>query len=279
MTDHQATLSRREFATMAAVAAAGLSATASAMQSKPMPGGEKERSAYMDALPPLTCGLVLFPYLTAVDLMAPQQCMKGMMKTQSLIVAQTMAPVITDSGFEIVPTTTFADCPRDLDVLFVPGGLKGTELALQNDELLDFIADRGSRARYVTSVCTGSVILGAAGLLKGYRAASHWMTRDMLPMFGATPVDERVVIDRNRMTGGGVTAGLDFGLVLSSKLRDEETARLLELMLEYDPQPPFRSGSMKTARPDTITLARKLAEPARRTMRAVAEQSKARRAV
>ena len=279
MTDHQPTLSRREFATMAAVAAATLSATASAAQADPMPGEGAKPSPYMDSLRPLKVGLVLFPQLTAMDMVGPQLLMKTMMKTTSHIVAETAAPVMSDSGLAIVPTDTFADCPRDLDVLFVPGGPKGTELALRNDALLDFVADRGSRARYVTSVCTGSMILGAAGLLKGYRAASHWMTADMLPMFGAIPVAERVVIDRNRMTGGGITAGLDFGLVLSSKLRGEEIARLQELMLEYDPQPPFRSGSMRTARPDTVALANRLAQPARANLRAAGEQARSRRSI
>lgn len=214
-----------------------------------------------------------------MDMVAPQLCMKLMMKTDTHIVAQTAAPVATDGSFEIVPTMTFADCPKDLDVLFVPGGPKGTELALRNDALLDFVADRGSRARYVTSVCTGSMILGAAGLLKGYRAASHWMTRDFLPMFGATMIDERVVIDRNRMTGGGITAGLDFGLVLSATLRDERTARLTQLALEYDPQPPFNSGSMKTAPADIINLALRITEPQRRALQTTGEQARARRAI
>lgn len=281
MTIGRSQLGRREFTTVAALAAAGLSTIASAAhaQDKPTPGGEAGRSAYMDALPPLTVGLVIFPYMTAMDMVAPQLCMKLMMKTDTHIVAQTSAPVPTDGSYEIVPTVTFADCPKDLDVLFVPGGPRGTEMALRNDMLLDFVADQGSRARYVTSVCTGSMILGAAGLLKGYRAASHWMTRDFLPLFGATLVEERVVIDRNRMTGGGITAGLDFGLVLSATLRGEETALLTQLALEYDPEPPFKSGSMKTAPADTVSLALRITEPQRRALRAAGEQARVRRAI
>ena len=281
MARDQSHLSRREFTAMAAFAAAGLSTLASAAhaQDKPTPGGEAERSAYLDALPLLKIGMVIFPQMTALDMVAPQLCMRAMMKTDIYIVAETAAPMMTDSGFEIVPTKTFADCPKDLDVLFVPGGPKGTEIAMRNDALLDFIADRGSRARYVTSVCTGSMILGAAGLLNGYRAASHWMTRDFLPMFGAIMVDERVVVDRNRMTGGGITAGLDFGLVLSATLRDEQTARLTQLLLEYDPQPPFNTGSMKTAAADTVDLALKLTEPQRHALQAAGEEAKARRAI
>ena len=272
---------RREFAALAALAATTLSSASSAAnaQASSIPGGEVEHAAFMDALPLLRIGLVIFPQMTAMDMVAPQLCMKMMMKTDLHVVAQSAAPVMADSGFAIAPTGTFADCPKDLDVLFVPGGPSGTEMALRNDVLLDFVADRGARARWVTSVCTGSMILGAAGLLKGYRAASHWMTRDMLPLFGATPVDERVVFDRNRVTGGGITAGLDFGLQLAAKLRGEQTARLVELALEYDPQPPFRSGSMRTAQPGTIKVALGVTEPERRTLRSAAEDARARRAI
>src|SRR5205085_3492663 len=100
----------------------------------------------------------------------------------------------------------------------------------QDDEVLSFLADRGSRARYVTSVCTGSLILGSAGLLKGYRATSHWAFRDLLPLLGAIPVAERVVEDRNRITGGGVTSGIDFGLVVSARMRDAHYAEMLQLV-------------------------------------------------
>lgn len=279
MPRHETLLNRREFAAMAASAAAGLSTVASAAQAQDMPAGAAERSARLDALPLLKVGLVIFPQMTALDMVAPQLCMRAMMKTDTYILAETAEPVMTDGSYQIVPTMTFAACPKELDVLFVPGGPRGTEQAMRNDVLLDFVADRGSRARYVTSVCTGSMILGAAGLLKGYRAASHWMTRDFLPMFGATMVDERVVIDRNRMTGGGITAGLDFGLVLSATLRDEQTARLTQLALEYDPQPPFNSGSMRTASADTVDLALRITEPQRRALQAAGEQAKARRAI
>ena len=282
MTIDPSRLSRREFAAAAAVAAASLSTIASAAdaQNTPAPKGLPSPADYLASLPLIRIGLVIFPQMTAMDMVAPQLCMHMMMKTDMRIVARTTAPVMADSGFAIVPTATFADCPEDLDILFVPGGPKGTELAMRDDALLDFIADRGSRARYVTSVCTGSVILGAAGLLKGYRAASHWMTRDMLPMFGATPVDERVVIDRNRMTGGGITAGLDFGLRLVAMLRSERTARLAELALEYDPQPPFKGGgSMKTASPETRAIALAVTQAQRRALRETGEQARARRAI
>ena len=144
-----------------------------------------------------------------------------------------------------MPTTTFADCPK-LDVICVPGG--GGQVALMTDEeTLDFLRKQAATARYVTSVCTGSLVLGAAGLLKGYKSACHWAWRDMLPAFGAIPVAERVVRDRNRISGGGVTAGIDFGLTVAAELAGEEVAKSIQLVLEYDPQPPFDSGSPEKA--------------------------------
>ena len=147
----------------------------------------------------------------------------------------------------IRPTTAFKDCPKNLDVLFVPGGVPATMEMMQDQELIAFLAEQGKTARYITSVCTGSLILGAAGLLQGYRATSHWMTMTALPELGAIPVQERVVIDRNRITGGGVTAGIDFGLTLIRILRNKDYAQAVQLYLEYDPAPPFRAGSPKTA--------------------------------
>ena len=210
---------------------------------------------------PLTFGLLLFPNLTALDLVAPQLVMSKLPNATVHLVAESPGPVMSDSGLAIVPTMTFEQCPEELDVFFVPGGPKGTLTALQNDRLLDFVSHRGSRARYITSVCTGSVLLGAAGLLKGYKAASYWGTLDMLPVFGATPVNERVVKDRNRITGGGITAGLDFGLELAAELRGEKRARLQQLIMEYDPKPPFDSGSLDTASAETVAHARELLGP------------------
>ncbi|SAI59921.1 AraC family transcriptional regulator [Bordetella ansorpii] len=139
--------------------------------------------------------------------------------------------------------------PRDLTVLFTPGGTEGTLAAASDAETLAFMADRGGRAKYITSVCSGSLILGAAGLLKGYKATSHWSCRDALAGFGAIPTEARVVRDRNRITGAGVTAGLDFGLAMVAELRDRTYAECSQLMSEYDPDPPFNAGSMKTAPP------------------------------
>ena len=191
--------------------------------------------------------MVLYEGMTLLDTVGPLTCLNAASKVY--LVAATKEPIMTDTGNALVPTTTFDECPRDLDVLFVGGG--GTEV-LKDKATMDFITDRGSRAKYITSVCSGSIVLGAAGLLKGYKATSHWAVRGLLPMFGAEPVDARVVIDRNRMSGGGVTAGIDFGLTLLAKLLDDDVAKMSQLAMEYDPAPPFRAGSPEQAGPEIV---------------------------
>ncbi len=199
-------------------------------------------------------GILLYPDVTQLDATGPAQVLSRLPESRLHMIWKTREPVPTDSGFSIVPTTSFADCPQ-LDVICVPGGVG--QAALMNDpETLDFLRRQAAGARYVTSVCTGSLVLGAAGLLKGYRSACHWMWRDMLKDFGATPVAERVVRDRNRISGGGVTAGIDFGLTLAAELAGEEVARTIQLVLEYDPQPPFDAGSPEKANPETVNRLR-----------------------
>lgn len=202
--------------------------------------------------PPLEIGMLLYPGLTLLDLIGPQTVFSWFANTH--LVWKTMDPVVSDAGIRIHPTRTFESCPSKLDILFVPGGFGQPQL-MDDAEALAFLADRAAESKYVTSVCSGSLLLGAAGLLKGYKATSHWATRDALSAFGAEPVDARVVVDRNRITGGGVTAGIDFGLVLLAKLRGDEAAKLTQLAMEYDPEPPFLSGSPKTAESSTIQQA------------------------
>lgn len=197
--------------------------------------------------PPQQIGMLIYPNMTALDLIGPHTFLAGLMNVDVHLLWKTKTVIMSDRGVPISATTTFAECPRDLDVLFVPGGTKGTIAVMNDDEVIPFLVDRGSRARYVTSVCTGSLVLGAAGLLNGYKATSHWYVRDLLPLLGAEPVAERVVIDRNRITGAGVTSGIDFGLVLSSKMRGENFAKTQQLVYEYDPQPPFHAGSPQAA--------------------------------
>ncbi|WP_027820605.1 DJ-1/PfpI family protein [Paraburkholderia bannensis] len=191
--------------------------------------------------------MLIYPGMTVMDLIGPHCMFGSLMGAKIHLVSKTPEPVTSDAGVTIVPTATFETCPRDLTVLFAPGGTDGTLAAATDPATLTFMADRGARANYVTSVCSGSLILGAAGLLKGYKATSHWSCRDALAGFGAIPTDARVVRDRNRVTGAGVTAGLDFGLMMIAELRSRFYAECTQLVSEYDPRPPFHAGSMKTA--------------------------------
>ena len=197
----------------------------------------------------LSVGMVLFPGLTQLDLTGAYEVLARMPNTRVSLVASTLDPVRSEWGLTIVPDATYADAPP-LDVLCVPGGW-GVNARLDDDELLDFLRARGDHARYITSVCSGSLLLGAAGLLRGYRATTHWLSLDLLPLLGAESVRQRVVRDRNRITGAGVTAGIDFGLALAAELFGPAAAQRIQLAIEYAPAPPFDSGSPATA-PDDI---------------------------
>jgi cyclohexyl-isocyanide hydratase len=202
-------------------------------------------------------GLLLFPNVTQLDLTGPAEVF-GMVPDSMLhLIWKTPSPVATAKGWTINPTTTFKDCPQ-LDVICVPGG--SGQIALMDDkETLDFLRQQAAGAKYVTSVCTGSLVLGAAGLLKGYRAACHWMSRDQLTMLGATPTGERVVKDRNRISGGGVTAGIDFGLTVVAELCGPEVAKAIQLSIEYAPHPPFNAGSPEGAGPELVARVTQMA--------------------
>ena len=193
----------------------------------------------------LTVAFLLFPKVTQLDLTGPAQVLSRLGGARLELVWRDRGPVETDAGFSIVPTATFADVPA-ADILCVPGGM-GVAGVIADDAAMEWVARVGAGAAWVTSVCTGSLVLGAAGLLRGYRATTHWMWRDTLRLFGAEPVAERVVVDRDRVTGGGVTAGIDFAFRLMAEVRGEEHARLVQLGLEYDPRPPFDSGAPERA--------------------------------
>lgn len=201
---------------------------------------------------PLSVGMVLFPGLTQLDLTGAYEVLARMPDTRVHLVASTLDPVRSEWGLTILPDATFGDAPP-LDVLCVPGGW-GVNKRLDDDELLDFLRIRADHARYITSVCSGSLLLGAAGLLRGYRATTHWLSLDLLPLLGAEAVRQRVVRDRNRVTGAGVTAGIDFALALAAELFGPATAQRIQLAIEYAPAPPFDSGSPDTA-PDDIRAA------------------------
>ena len=223
---------------------------------------------------PLAIGILIYPNVTQLDATGPAQVLARVPGATLHMIWKTREPIPTDAGFSIVPNTTFADCPK-LDVICVPGG--GGQVALMTDpETLDFLRKQAETARYVTSVCTGSLVLGAAGLLKGYRSACHWAWREMLSDFGAVPVAERVVRDRNRISGGGVTAGIDFGLTVAAELAGEEVAKSIQLVLEYDPHPPFDSGSPEKAGPERVQRLREWLAPMLETRRKANAEAAAR---
>lgn len=199
---------------------------------------------------------LLFPDVTQLDLTGPAQVLSRIGDVSVELVWKTRDPVPTDAGFPLLPTATFDEIDS-ADILCIPGGF-GTVAMMEDEEVLDWVRRIAADAQWVTSVCTGSLVLAAAGLLQGYRAGCHWASRHQLEWFGATPVAERVVFDRNRVTGGGVTAGIDFGLSLAAAIRGEAHARFIQLSLEYDPAPPFDSGSPDKALPETLASYRAL---------------------
>jgi len=191
--------------------------------------------------------ILVYPEFTALDALGPHYFLAGMMGATVRFVAKTKDLVpcegATNGGFCIRPHMTFAECPANLDLLLIPGGVTGTLAAIADDKIRRFVADRGSKAKLAGSVCTGSLLLGAAGLLKGRKATSHWQTLDVLKDVGATPVRERIVFDgTDRVTAAGVSAGLDLGVELIRRFRGDFYAQGMQLLGEYDPQPPFPKG-------------------------------------
>jgi len=194
---------------------------------------------------PLQIGLLIFPKITQLDMTGPYEAFARIPGVKVHLIWKRIEPITSDVGMPLLPTMTLRECPP-LDVICIPGGPGQVDL-MDDEEIIAFVRRQGLQARYVTSVCTGALVLGAAGLLDGYNATTHWASIDNLAHFGATPVNTRVCVDRNRITGGGITAGLDFGLYLASVLADRETAERIQLFLEYTPEPPFTSGSPATA--------------------------------
>jgi cyclohexyl-isocyanide hydratase len=216
---------------------------------------ESKPSGMASTAQPRQIAMLLYPKMTALDLIGPQYAFASIMGANVSLVAKTLDPVVSDTGVTIVPDLTFQSCPRNLDVLFVPGGSYGTTAAMTDTATVDFVRDRGSRATWVTSVCTGSLVLGAAGLLQGKRATSHWLVRDkLLPLLGAKPVNARVVQDGNRITGAGVSAGLDLGLAVVNLIMGAEYAQAVQLMEEYAPQPLFHAGTPESAGTKIATM-------------------------
>ena len=208
-----------------------------------------------DLTPDLTVAFLLFPQVTQLDLTGPAQVLARLGRARIELVWHSLDPVPTDAGFSIVPTATFAGLPAT-DILCVPGGM-GVNGVIADDAAMAWVTQVGQAATWVTSVCTGSLILGAAGLLAGYRAGCHWGQIEQLRLFGAEPDGDRVVIDRNRMTGGGVTAGIDFALTLTAMLRGEAHAKAVQLSLQYAPSPPFAAGTPDEAGPALVDAYRR----------------------
>lgn len=200
----------------------------------------------------------LFPRFTAVDLIGPTQTWMFIPNVHIQLAAAKPGPVTTDIGLTINATHDFEDCFQEPDVLLVPGGGRGVFDALEDDSFIEHIARLGSRANWVTSVCNGSLLLGAAGLLRDYKAACYWYSREYLRHFGAEPVTERIVIDRNRATGGGMTAGIDFGLSMMGHWTGETQGQVAELCMEYAPQPPYGVGRPELAPPHVLAIANEI---------------------
>jgi len=223
---------------------------------------------------PLRIGFVLFPSLAQLDLTGPWEVVTRLPNATCQLLSHDLAPVRSASGgLSIVPTLTYAECPQ-LDMVCVPGG-PGHVGAMEDEALLAFLRRQAPACRYVTAVCTGALVLAAAGLLRGHRATTHWMSLDRLAAFGAEPVDRRVVADRGRITGGGVTAGIDFALAVVAKLGGEALAREVQLQIEYEPEPPY-GGSPGTVGAETVAALRSKAAPYLARMREVDARAAAR---
>jgi cyclohexyl-isocyanide hydratase len=199
---------------------------------------------------PTQIGIVVFPNVTQLDFTGPLQVFSGLPNAKVHLVWKRIEPITSDTPLTFMPTMSFADCPQ-LDVICIPGGA-GTDDMVTDEDVLAFLRKQADATKYITSVCTGSLVLGAAGLLNGYKAATHWTAMEYLTPYGATPTKTRVCVDRNRITGGGVTAGIDFALTLASIMTDRATAEAIQLRLEYDPAPPFTAGSPDTAPPEVL---------------------------
>jgi len=262
-------LSRRDLIRHLTLLSAAGSFAATSLQAAeaPVPSGSVHAAQPQLRMGSEKIAILVYPEFTALDAMGPHYPLAGMMGATVNFVAKTLDIVPAEGasrgGFCVKPQWSFADCPSDLDLLLVPGGIKGTLAAIQDKATLEFLADRGSKAKRVGSVCTGSLVLGAAGLLKGRRATSHWQTLELLREVGATPVAERFVFDGDdRVTAAGVSAGLDLGFELVRRYRGDFYAKGVQLLGEYDPKPPFPGGgNPRTADPLTVAMLNEMHVP------------------
>lgn len=205
---------------------------------------------------------LVYPGMTLLDLAGPLQAWSFLPGYEVQLAWYGPGPVSTDCGLTVQATHSFEDAWADPDVLMVGGGAKPTLDLLNDSTVAAFLADRGSRAQWVCSVCTGALLLGAAGLLKGYRASVHWGAQEALSQFGVMPSKERVCIDRNRLTAGGITSGVDFGIAVAGHWAGESTGKMIELIMEYAPQPPYGTGHPDRADPETLAAGRAVMQEA-----------------
>ncbi|ESX93505.1 MULTISPECIES: DJ-1/PfpI family protein [unclassified Mesorhizobium] len=216
---------------------------------------------------PLRFGILVFPDVQQLDLTGPYEVLASAKDAEVELIWKDRNPVTSSTRLSLTPTATFDDC-RPLDALCIPGG-GGVNALLEDQTVLDFVWERAGQVRYITSVCSGALVLGAAGLLRGKRATTHWYAHDFLEEFGAIPVDERIVEDGKLITAGGVTSGIDFGLALVARLLGQEEAEIVQLSLEYAPAPPFRSGTPAEASPAVLAQAKKRLSGSRRVREAI----------
>ena len=219
-------------------------------------------------------GFLLFPRMTQLDLTGPFEFLASIPDTETYLIAQTLEPVRSDRGLSILPTVTYADTPL-LDVFLIPGGA-GTSTLLNDEITLAFVRKVAETATYMTSVCTGALVLGAAGLLQGRRATTHWNSHEFLAAFGAIAVAQRTVVDLPYITGGGVTAGIDFALTLIAQIHGDEAAKAIQLQLEYDPQPPFSAGNPEKVEANLLASVRAGADPVYQERSAAVAQARKR---
>lgn len=253
--------SRRAFLNAIPVAAAAIYApvATASINNDDAPAPEPQQG-HGEAIPNMMgseqIAMLVYPGFTALDLVGPHFFLSGLMGAKVHLVTNQsdLTPVVGDAGLAVTPTARLQDMTGPLDVVFVPGGFQGTLVAMTHQPTLDFLKQASAQARVVTSVCTGSFILAAAGLLAGRRATSHWAARDSLSAFGVHPVDERVVVDGKFITGAGISAGLDAGLAVVEALRGRPYAQAQMLQAEYAPVPPFKGGRPETT-PPAITAA------------------------
>jgi cyclohexyl-isocyanide hydratase len=253
-------IKRRELFDLASACLAGLAVSelsGCVLQTGDSPSdtSREDANALLIDPPGQHIALLVYPDMTLLDLVGPHTCFSALGMTLHLV-WKTLEPITTESGVVVMPTTTFDFCPNALEILFIPGSTLGATPVIRDPEVMDFVRSRGQSAKLVTSVCTGSLILGAAGLLRGYKATSHWFTRELLPIVEAIRVDARYVEDRNRITGAGVTSGIDFGLRIVDRLGGRDLAQTVQLMLEYAPEPPFTAGEPATAPASVVDTVR-----------------------